>query len=272
MTKIIFLIILFNVVTAYIKNRAKKKKLEEQRAAAIKVKEGLGGSLGANNSGGRDRVVSTATEETVAKKKEAPVWASQHDADEVTQDWDEHNLSDYGDEESENPYREPSRPNPVVLKQGPTPNSERSQVAEAGKDLLTQLARELGLNIPQRPQPNPVPRPVPNPTPNPVQPAPLSADAQLRNKRATAGYDDQGRTVADSAPGKDMTSAPGIAAVESANAAAYVTRDPLRPTAMTAIRADLFDPESLRRAFILKTILDQPLSLRTQSKGLASVE
>jgi hypothetical protein len=65
----------------------------------------------------------------------------------------------------------------------------------------------------------------------------------------------------------DMTSAPGIAAVESANASAYVTRDHRRNANLTGIHAELFDGESLKRAFILKTILDQPLSLKPHGPG-----
>ena len=152
-----------------------------------------------------------------------------------------------------------------------------------GKDLLTQLARELGLSLPERPQPRPAPRPgsptpaAPRPKPasdvavatataayRPVPSQPAKPAVPVRNPRVASPDDDHARTVADSLPSADLTSAPGIAAVESANAAAYQAREGRRPPAFSAIRAELFEPDSLRRAFILQTILDKPLSLRTR--------
>lgn len=238
---IFVLVIFYNLITAFLKKRAKKKLEEAERNGG---------------AGPRGATVSTSTEEVVARKREVPVRTARSEDEEIVQSWDEKSFS-AEEEEAENPYREMGRPKPSAMKPAPS----------AGKDLLTQLAREIGLQLPEAPSAR---KPAPAPGKAPVPPASKgSAPTSLpaRNKRVTSYDEDHARTVADSAPGRDMTSAPGIAAVESANAAAYVTLDPLRPTALTALRADLFDGESLRRAFILKTVLDKPLSLQPRSLG-----
>lgn len=89
-----------------------------------------------------------------------------------------------------------------------------------------------------------------------------TASKIYRSKHAALEDDDHGRTVADSEQGRDVTSAPGIAAVEIAHAKAYVTPDGTLPTTLSALRADLLETGSLSRAFILKTVLDKPLSLQ----------
>ena len=196
MAKIIILLVLFNIATAYFKKRAKAKREAEARHNENKEAEVV-----------QDRV-----------DKRAP--------------------------------------------------ETQSKAKEIGKDILSQLAKELGLELPERPQPKPVPRPVAIPAP--IETARVAF--ALRKNRVISEDDDHDRTVADSTPGADLTSAPGIAAVESANAAAYVTRDAGRVTFLSALRADLFDSESLRRAFILKTILDKPLSLQPRSPSLSDAE
>jgi len=92
---------------------------------------------------------------------------------------------------------------------------------------------------------------------------PVSSSQTYRGKQKKYDDDDHARTVADSDPGRDVTSAPSIAAVEFANTEAYVTKDPSRPTTLSILRNDLFDADALRRAFILKTVLDKPISLQT---------
>jgi hypothetical protein len=293
--KILLLLVLFNLVVAYFKRRAKKKKEMEARIGADhRTDHGAGASV----STAADEV---SSQKQVMQKREAPSWASQHERDEVEQDWDERNSSDFEDEDSENPYRETTRPMPTPMKPDPQPQSAaKKPTPETGKDLFSQLAKELGLEIPQRPRPtepneaNQARTPVPTPSqsrqtyPGTLTKSPgnlgskgsvtstattmAAAEAALRNKRATAGYDDHSRTVADSAPGADLTSAPGIAAVESANASAYVTRDSRRSAALSALRSDLFDSESLQRAFILKTVLDRPLSLKAHVPGHGAAE
>lgn len=90
-----------------------------------------------------------------------------------------------------------------------------------------------------------------------------NASTTYRSKRAALEDDDHARTVADSDQGRDVTSAPGIAAVEMANANAYATLDGTLPTTLSTLRADLLASNSLSRAFILKTVLDKPLSLQS---------
>ncbi|GEM_PF-7094585 len=246
---IFLLVILYNLITAFMKKRAKKQQEEAAR-----------NGVPAAGAGSRSGAVSTSTEEYVAKQREAPAWASQREMDEVFQDKDEAVFRPDDEEEGANPYREGDGSRPGTNRVNPA-NQEKP--ASIGKDFLTELAREIGIPVPNAPAPAPAKAPFPAKPSNAPRPA-----VPPRNKRVTS-YDsnDHARTVADSLPGKDLTSAPGIAAVESANAAAYVTRDPSRPTALSALREDLLDGESLRRAFILKTVLDRPLALQPRVPG-----
>ena len=101
------------------------------------------------------------------------------------------------------------------------------------------------------------------PPKNPPPKTSASPSQTYRGKQKKYDDDDHARTVADSDPGRDVTSAPGIAAVEFANSEAYVTRDPSLPTTLSVLRNDIVDADALRRAFILKTVLDKPLTLKT---------
>ncbi len=157
------------------------------------------------------------------------------------------------------------------------PQATQTKVKESTQSLFSQLAKELGLEFPpEAPSSQPKPtasqrsRSVETPSRAVVKdtvavavPAAAARGVYTsQSKTAVSNEDWNERIVADSDSGKDMTSAPGIARVESANAAAYFSRDKQTAIDMATIRADFLDGESLRRAFILKTILEKPLSLR----------
>lgn len=136
------------------------------------------------------------------------------------------------------------------------PSKAKEKAAEVGKDLLNQLAKELGLELPQQGRPAPAqpqapkpsgPQPVPASAPSrtiPAATAGLASPDEIRNRNLEADRARPGTLYSHRAPqsalpsGKVPTLIPGLAA------------------------GDLTDPESLRRAFILKTVLDRPVSMK----------
>lgn len=111
-----------------------------------------------------------------------------------------------------------------------------------GRGLLDQLARELGLELPDASRPVPTtPRPPSKPTP--AQPA----RPQGARSRGDAREED-----ADDLPGLASRTAPVAATVPPVPASAAQAAGPV----------DFSDPEAMRKAFILKTLLDKPLALR----------
>ena len=138
----------------------------------------------------------------------------------------------------------------------------KEKAAEMGKDLLTKLAKELGIELP-KPEPKPAPRPATTPPP------PASAG------RAAPRLPGAGSPRAQCPP--DRTRSRARAAEEARSRSHQVTHRAsgpgpsqwsgtptgMPPASVTA--AELAHPEALRQAFILKTILDRPLSMRPPS-------
>lgn len=165
---------------------------------------------------------------------------------------------------------------------------DKGKAKELGKDLLSQLAKELGLEIP--PDRKPAPRPSPAPArPQPAAPSPTAkskgsaidgkasaidgktsaieakesasdrmAKAKRRpmeiSRRSSEDYperkrQDAGENTPRRTPGYQSTVPAAPMAV--------------RVTASDTARASLMNVKSLRNAFILKTILDKPLSLKS---------
>lgn len=128
-----------------------------------------------------------------------------------------------------------------------------AKAKEAGRDLLGQLARELGLELPEpakpvppaRPapasRPAPAARPVSGSKPNPAQSRPGSVGPIATRQAAGREREEEG-----SAPPKPVPLAPP---------------EPVRPE-VQPLALELSNAESLRKAFILKTVLDKPLSLQ----------
>lgn len=107
--------------------------------------------------------------------------------------------------------------------------ARREPAQPAGKRILDQLARELGLELPEARKPVPAP-----------------ARPSNRQPSAPAAIEPAEETVSARIPAPTPTAAP-IAA-------------PAAPSFPGA--ADFSDPEAMRKAFILKFILDRPLALR----------
>ncbi len=148
--------------------------------------------------------------------------------------------------------------------------ARKEQAIDVGKDLLGQLARELGLKLPESdapPRPIPTPRPAPAPAPAEGKPAYGQAAHSTRAKpEAYTAERERPQSL------RDLLSAQKAASsTEGENAPRRVPHaKPLEPVSQPAapmLRAgELSDPESLRRAFILKTILDKPVSQQSRNR------
>lgn len=143
--------------------------------------------------------------------------------------------------------------------------------AESAKDIMSQLARELGLEIPglpQRPQKPRTPHPARNsnrkpeasvskPGPaaaRPVEPAKRVPDAAKRPAERPKYWD-------------DASSAARKAAAKMVAEHAHAMEAPAPRSTTDIAMEGLGDAESIRRAFILKTILDKPLALQPRIPG-----
>ena len=147
----------------------------------------------------------------------------------------------------------------------PEASEERGdQALDVGKDLLGQLARELGLKLPESEAPR---RPAPQRPATPQAPAaraPQKAEARTSKKAVFEGYSAERERPKSM---KDLLAAQKAAsAQEGENAPRRVPRAEAVPEPVRAagpmVRAQDLDAEALRRAFILKTILDKPVTLR----------
>src|SRR5690606_3541698 len=124
-------------------------------------------------------------------------------------------------------------------------NKAQEQAAQLGKDLLSQIAKELGLDLPQSPTPRPVPKPA-MPTPEsqgakkPVPHAVMPSAAHSQRRTSPPEWETSSRRT---------RSAPPMESAVSASTGSLA-------------RESMLDAESIRRAIVLKTILDKPLSLK----------
>ena len=154
--------------------------------------------------------------------------------------------------------------------------------AQTGKDLLSQLAKELGLEIPSPPPPRPVSKPTPRPAETRGENPRVQTPAPAGKPKPAPGRPAKGQTVSDrhdaeSQRGEHSHSVRTVDRSGGENAPrrlpAYLTSNapvtlaPDAPSLSELARESLMDPESIRRAFILKTILDKPLSLQPHRPG-----
>ncbi len=252
---IILLIIAFNVVSAVIQRRAKKR-AEAEDAAGQGMDAGIPGADPAwreGDGGGRGRVPS-------------------RDRD----------------------GRERGRlPRGAAERQAPDPDSDEvERLPSFARDIFDQLARDLGLKVP-RPQPRESVPPAPQ-APRPVtRPAPTSGSPSSSSSPSSPSYPSYpsshpsrprpspgGRDVAPpSSPAsvrEDLKRARGrdVPGATGRPAGRPVREAPPLPAAVSALsqgepaqregmrRPDLTNPQRLREAFILKEILDAPVARR----------
>lgn len=149
---------------------------------------------------------------------------------------------------------------------------------EAGRrsgNILEQLARELGLElpVPQRPAPRKDSRPG-TAGRIPAESARSQAAGRIPAESAGSHADGRARAETPETSGayasavepvrRDIVSEPdpfAAASVRSRRPVPAPAAGPLRSRPLVG-RDDLSDPMALRKAFILKTILDEPVSLR----------
>jgi hypothetical protein len=222
---IVLLIIAFNVVTAVMKNRAKKTRDQAARGGA-----GVPDSVPQN----RDRTASSASYE--------------YDEDEE-------------EEEYQDPYagHRPERQSPVVRsaetrgsesREGEARGSEAPvpELPSFGRDILDQLARDLGLRLPK-----------------PSAPPPAPASASTASASSARGEISRvNPVVATRAPGREAqprTAATGMTAAKSGRSEVTRSRTGI---GASPLRDSLLGKDRLREAFVLKEILDLPLSRRAR--------
>lgn len=239
---IILLIIAFNVVSAVIQRRAKKR-AEAEEAAGQGQDTGIPGAdpeWREGEAGGRGRVPSRDRDGREPGHR-APGAAGRHDSDDEVE---------------------------------PLPSFAR--------DIFDQLARDLGLKVPRpQPQPReslppepPAPRPVrpPAPTSRSSTPSPSHPPVRPSRPRPFPGGRDASPPSAHAPVREDLKR--GRAMEVTGSAGRPVREAPPLPAAVSALsqaershqagvgRPDLGSPQRLREAFILKEILDAPVARR----------
>lgn len=133
------------------------------------------------------------------------------------------------------------------------PAKAKEKAAEVGKDLLSQLAKELGIELP-KPQPRPAPKPVPGPQPT-AKPA---ASKTSRSGEGPA----HAHVPRSHGISPDEVRARAAEESRSRSPAPHLPAAVVPPSKPLITAAEFSDPASLRKAFILKTILDKPVSLK----------
>ena len=263
MTKIILFVIALQVVLGILAKRKVRKQAEE----AARNTNGTHGT--ADDGSGH-----AASLPSGARRPSA--WGSGHSEDESEEEWDEHHSDEGDDGARSRPdmrahHRRLPDESPAARQDGSRDEHpvrkglDKAKAAELGKDLLSQLAKELGLEIPTGPKPAPRPVPAPaRPLPAAQTPAakPKASAIQAARESAASVKMARARETARPRPeaGEDTPRrAPGYLAVTPAA--------PMAARVSATARASLMDLKSLRNAFILKTILDKPLSLMPRVPG-----
>jgi hypothetical protein len=147
-------------------------------------------------------------------------------------------------------------PGPVKAKAEKTAGQAQEQgkdkgqkAAETARDFLTQIAKDLGLELPPttpgKPAPKPpAPKPAPaSPPPRPSYHVPSPDEARIRATEAARAKTTQ--RIGEIQP-YDAPAGERVAGIKA---------------------SELASPEALQKAFILKTILDKPLARRPRTRG-----
>ncbi|MDB5106044.1 MAG: hypothetical protein JWP91_3733 [Fibrobacteres bacterium] len=270
MSKIIMLVIAFQVIMGlYAKWKARQKAEEAARGPSDR------------NAANPPIAGETPAGGVFRQPSRAPTaWGGGHSDDEEDEEWDEHHMRGEGGhaDSRTQPRRLPEegslRPQPG--------SSNKGKAAEVGKDLLSQLAKELGLEIPtgSTPKPRPVPRPQPAPSAPPanktskpyVDQTKADREAALRARtamRETERHTEISRRAAKDAQSRAARQDAGETTPRRDPRSIGATQDPKAASASVpgTARASLMDVKSLRNALILKTILDKPLSLQPRRPG-----
>lgn len=247
MSKIILVIIAFQVVMGILAKRKARRKAEEADGSAAEADPRVEG----RRPGGLEEVGMDSSRRPESGSRRDRIETEGRD------DWGDHHASDDGEHESS--------PRP-----GARPGEKPGQGAQLGKDLLSQLAKELGLDLPESPRPKPAPRPSPAPSPvSAPKPVPAAKPAPARPQPARE-HEPKSR-MPSAARSERRPSGPewDPASPRRTTRSAPVTEAPAVASAGAVARESMLDLETLRRAIILKTILDKPLSLQPRQPGFA---
>ncbi|MDB5048333.1 MAG: hypothetical protein JWO30_1404 [Fibrobacteres bacterium] len=243
--EIILLLIAVQVVYKVMSKRKAAKQAEEaSRNPAASRGPAQGGPAGAAV--------------TPRKPQAIPDGRNSYDEARDQEDWDEHHMS--GESRDARPAAgQPPQPD----RTGNAPAAGQGKAADLGKDLLSQLARELGLEIPSAPQRKPASAPAARP-----QPAqPVGQKTKADTARPTSQATTLSKRVAEKGAVKTDADGPtdryrNESVPREAPGNTPVTAEPMARSLSDLTRESLGDAESIRRAFILKTILDKPISLQ----------
>lgn len=166
--------------------------------------------------------------------------------------------------DSRKPEAQRQLPSDRPAEKGPLiPAKAKEKAAETGKDLLAKLAKELGLELPP-PQPRPAPKPAPAPTQKtPDKPAAQKAPAARAPR------------TGDGPAHAHVPKSHGLSSDEVRVRATEASRSAARPASIASVApvaapiakplisaSEIADGEAMRKAFVLKTILDKPRSLK----------
>lgn len=283
MTKIILLIIAFQVVMGILAKRKARQQAEEEA---------------------RNPTIDPELMETPVVTKKVPIgWSgSEHESTESEDEWDEHNKRDdvrgehskgddlrgehklVRDPREEKARRAATGPFGKTGPSGKAGPSGKEKAAELGKDFFSQLAKEFGLELPapneQRPRPgqNQIPQHVPHQSPVPVgnpKGVPVTktvtarptAQAQKAINQAQRAASDAVRNARISNARQHHESGENSPRRTQSNTPVTQESAPMIAAHSVFARESLFELDSLRRAYILKTILEKPLSLRPRQVG-----
>lgn len=293
MTKIILFVIFLQVVFGILAKRKARRQAEE-------AARNPDGAMGDGSSPEERPSLPSAARRPYG-------WGGQSE-DESDAEWDEHHSDEI--ERSRPDMRSHQRRLPEESRRGERAEGragadgegrdehpgrkgiDKAKAKELGKDLLSQLAKELGLEIPT--ERKPAPRPAPAPTrPQPAAPAPTAKSKASAIDGKTSAIDGKTSVIDDKESAADRIAKAKGRHTETSRRSSedyperkrqdagentprrtpgYLAVTPAAPmaartTASATARASLMDVKSLRNAFILKTILDKPLSLKPRGSG-----
>jgi hypothetical protein len=135
------------------------------------------------------------------------------------------------------------------------PAREAPRMPSLGRDILDQIARDLGLNLPKPASPEPGEREARRERHTPV----IVAERRAAPARSVEDRQREKAYVIPASRGAEPATDPGR---RIATGSSVPTRKV--PSSTRVPRVNLHDPDRLREAFILKEILGSPVSRRRQ--------
>jgi hypothetical protein len=153
------------------------------------------------------------------------------------------------------------------------PAEAKAKPAEPPRDLLSELAKQLGLELPgqeRKPAPAPQPRPVArpqSPQPKPAAPAGTQISRPASQQTSLDRHAESAKRMVKAHPARPKGLDLDETETHRAIGSTPVTEEPEVRSIASLARENLADIESIRRAFILKTIFDKPLSMQPRRPG-----